>query len=68
MIGTVKWFDDAKGFGFINTANMTKDVFVHYSQIKEQGHKSLKEGQNVVFDLTETPYGYRAVNVCKKYN
>ncbi len=54
--GTVKWFNDAKGFGFI-TRTGGEDVFVHYRQIRGDGHKSLLEGQEVEYGLTQTPKG-----------
>ena len=56
--GTVKWFNAQKGYGFI-----TKDVFVHFSGIAGEGYKSLEEGQNVTFDITEGNRGLQAVNV-----
>jgi CspA family cold shock protein len=60
--GTVKWFNDAKGFGFI-TSESGQDVFVHYSAIKAEGFRSLKEGSQVEYDLSETPKGLQATNV-----
>jgi len=61
--GTVKWFNDAKGFGFITPSEGGKDVFVHHSAIKGSGFKSLTEGQQVKFDLQEGPKGLSAANV-----
>lgn len=60
--GTVKWFDDAKGYGFIERAD-GEDVFVHYSAIVGEGYKSLTEGSEVEFDVEEDPKGPRAANV-----
>ncbi|MEH6625298.1 MAG: cold-shock protein [Motiliproteus sp.] len=60
--GTVKWFNDAKGFGFI-TRTGGEDVFVHYRQIRGDGHKSLLEGQVVEYGLTQTPKGLQAEDV-----
>ena len=60
--GKVKWFNDAKGFGFI-TADNGKDVFVHLSAIKSTGFKALKEGQQVEFDMEDGPKGAQAANV-----
>lgn len=62
MQGTVKWFDDAKGFGFI-TAETGKDVFVHHSAIQAQGFKSLREGQRVEFEVVQGQKGPAAENV-----
>jgi len=63
-LGTVKWFNDAKGFGFIKQDNQP-DVFVHYSQIAGEGFRTLEEGQPVQFDLKEGPKGMCAENVSK---
>ncbi len=60
--GTVKWFNDAKGFGFI-TLESGEDVFVHYSAIQGAGFRSLAEGSRVEFDLQEGPKGLQATNV-----
>ncbi|AKA69350.1 MULTISPECIES: cold-shock protein [Clostridium] len=62
MNGTVKWFNGEKGFGFI-TGEDGKDVFVHFSQIKSDGYKSLEEGQEVSFDSVKGPKGLQAENV-----
>lgn len=64
MTGKVKWFNSEKGFGFINRGEGS-DIFVHYSQIIEEGYRSLEEGQEVKFDLTETERGLQAKNVVK---
>ncbi len=61
--GTVKWFNDAKGFGFIEQENGEKDVFVHHSGINAMGFKSLNEGDSVSFDITEGQRGPAATNV-----
>ncbi len=61
-IGTVKWFNETKGYGFIARENGS-DVFVHYSAIRSNGFKTLKEGQRVEFELGQGPKGPQAVNV-----
>ena len=62
ITGTVKWFSDAKGYGFIST-DEGKDVFVHYSAINGSGRKTLREGQQVEFEIAEGPKGPQAENV-----
>lgn len=63
-VGTVKWFNDAKGFGFIRQEN-GPDVFVHYSQIVGDGFRTLEEGQAVEFEIKEGPKGLLAERVSK---
>jgi cold shock protein len=62
--GKVKWFSNQKGYGFI-TRDDGKDVFVHYSAVKGDGYKTLEEGQEVEFDVTQGPKGEQATNVMK---
>ncbi len=61
--GTVKWFNDSKGFGFITPADGGKDLFVHHSSIQGTGFKSLAEGQQVTFNVEQGPKGPAATNV-----
>jgi len=61
--GTVKWFNDAKGYGFITPDGGGKDVFAHFSAIQDAGFKSLKENQKVSFEVTAGPKGDQAVNI-----
>ena len=61
--GTVKWFNDAKGFGFIAPEDGSADVFVHYSAISAKGFRSLQEGQRVSFEVVQGPKGSQAANV-----
>ena len=64
--GTIKWFNDAKGFGFITPDDQSVDVFVHYSSIVGQsGRRTLLEGERVDFELLEGPKGLQAVNVAR---
>jgi CspA family cold shock protein len=62
--GKVKWFNNAKGFGFINEDGKTEDLFVHYSAIQMGGYKTLKAGQAVVFEIIQGPKGLHAINIC----
>jgi CspA family cold shock protein len=61
--GTVKWFNNAKGYGFVKPDGLEKDVFVHFSSIDMDGYKTLKEGQKVEFDISEGPKGLHAANL-----
>lgn len=63
--GTVKWFNDAKGFGFITPENGSKDCFVHHSAIQADGYKSLMDGERVEFDMVQGQKGPAAENVTK---
>jgi CspA family cold shock protein len=65
MQGTVKWFNDSKGFGFITPADGSKDVFVHHSAIESGGFRSLAEGDKVEFQTEQGPKGPQAKNVKK---
>jgi len=62
-IGTVKWFNDAKGFGFITPEDGSKDVFVHHSAVNMEGFRTLSEGQRVEYDVTQGAKGPAAGNV-----
>ena len=63
--GTVKWFSDQKGYGFI-VAEDEPDIFVHHSAIRMDGFRTLKEGETVTYDLLEGPKGLQAANVARK--
>jgi len=65
-VGKVKWFSDSKGYGFIQTeadAHAGKDIFVHYSEIVKEGFRTLAQGQEVEFELQDTPKGLQAKKV-----
>jgi len=61
--GTVKWFNDSKGYGFIARGDGAEDVFVHYSSIQGEGYRTMTEGSEVEFDIEQDPKGPRAANV-----
>jgi len=61
--GKVKWFNNSKGFGFISPNDSDLDIFVHFSTIKSEGYKSLKEGQAVQYEAEEGPKGWHAIQV-----
>jgi CspA family cold shock protein len=63
--GTVKWFNNAKGFGFITSSANEEDIFVHFRSITGEGYRTLNEGQEVEFSLIEGPKGLQAEEVCK---
>ena len=65
QMGTVKWFNDAKGFGFITQDGGGEDVFCHHTAIQMDGFRTLKEGEAVVFEVTQGPKGLQAANVRK---
>jgi CspA family cold shock protein len=62
-IGTVKWFNDAKGFGFITPDDGSEELFAHFSAVNMDGFKSLKEGQKISFEVTQGPKGKQASNI-----
>lgn len=62
-LGTVKWFNDSKGFGFITPESGGEDLFAHFSAIQSQGFKTLAEGQRVSFDIVRGPKGQQAANI-----
>jgi len=64
-IGTVKWFNDAKGYGFISRSSDGRDVFVHYSSIQGDGFRTLNQGQQVEYEENEGPKGLFALRVSK---
>ena len=67
--GKVKWFNNAKGYGFIvSNEDVDQDLFAHYSAIQSEGYRSLKAGQDVDFELTDGPKGPQAVNIVIKLN
>jgi len=63
MTGSVKWFNNAKGYGFITPDGQDEDVFVHFSAIDMDGYKTLKEGQKVEFEISQGPKGFHAARV-----
>lgn len=63
MVGTVKWFNDAKGFGFIEPQGGGDDVFAHFSAIQMEGFRTLKQGSQVVYELVQGPKGQLAQNI-----
>lgn len=62
-IGTVKWFNNAKGYGFVTPEDTEQDVFIHFSAIEMDGYKTLKEGQRVQFEINEGPKGLHAASL-----
>ncbi len=63
--GKVKWFNDAKGFGFLQVDGQDQDIFVHHTSIKAEGFRTLNEGEDVEFDLVQGPKGMKAENVVR---
>ena len=66
MTGTVKWFSNEKGYGFITPEDGSKDIFVHFSAIQSEGYKTLEEGQSVEFEVAQGDKGPQAQNVVVK--
>jgi len=64
LSGKVKWFNNAKGYGFIVAEGRSEDLFAHYSAVQMEGYKTLKAGQPVNFDIVQGPKGLHAVNIC----
>lgn len=67
MTGIVKWFNNAKGYGFVQPDNREEDVFVHFSSIEMDGYKTLKEGQKVEFEVNHGPKGLHAARVQRAF-
>ena len=65
LVGSVKWFNNAKGYGFIVPSDGGEDIFVHYSEIVGEGFKTLKEGEGVCYELARGPKGFYAKDVAK---
>lgn len=63
VLGHVKWFDNRKGFGFVRTDGVDEDIFIHYSNIAQDGFKCLQDGEPVEFELSDGDKGYHALNV-----
>ncbi|CCG19079.1 cold shock-like protein [Taylorella asinigenitalis 14/45] len=63
VVGTVKWFNDTKGFGFVTPEGSNEDLFIHFSSIQMDGFKTLKENQKISFEITEGPKGKQAINI-----
>lgn len=63
MTGTVKWFNDTKGYGFISPSDGSPDVFVHHSEIEGDGHRTLRDGDQVEFEMTQEDKGPKATSV-----
>ena len=66
MLGKVKWFNDLKGYGFINSSECDEDILVHYSEIQQEGYKILEKDAVVEFDLVTSIKGFQALNVVKR--
>lgn len=66
--GTVKWFDDSKGYGFLRADGYDEDIFVHYSSVQAEGFRSLTKGEEVEFELVQGEKGFKAENVVRLSN